>query len=159
MGRERGQPALFLAMGDKRTRMDQFFYRVNKIVDWEQIEHQLSTIHNSRTGRYPYPPIALFKMFLLRSWFSMTGEQTVDQVRDRVSFFRFVFVGLDLGSDVPDDSTLSRFIKALEEDGLDLSLRRFVEEQIAAHGDRVEHGSIKEARFAKRSRKPGTKPD
>lgn len=51
-------------------------------------------------GRSPFGPVMMFKILLLQALYSLLDEATEFQIKDRLSFRRFVRLGLDGG--VPD---------------------------------------------------------
>jgi IS5 family transposase len=57
----------------------------------------------------------MFKLLILQSLYTLSDEQTEFQVKDRLSFMRFV--GLELGDRVPDANTLWTFREALTRAG------------------------------------------
>jgi len=83
-----------------------FLVRVDKLIDWSLVERLLESLY-SHTGRPSHPPLVLLKILLLQQWFGLSDPQAEAQVKDRLSFMRFVGLGLD--DDVPDETTLVRF--------------------------------------------------
>lgn len=65
----------------------------------------------SNAGRKPYDTILKFKMLILQSLYNLSDEQLEYQVRDRLSFMRFL--GLDLEDPVPDATTIWLFREEL----------------------------------------------
>ena len=58
-------------------------------------------------GRPSYPPLMMVKVLLLGQWYNLSDPQMEEALGDRISFRRFV--GLGLQDDTPDYSTISRF--------------------------------------------------
>ena len=58
-------------------------------------------------GRPSYPPLMMVKVLLLEQWYNLSDPQMEEALWDRISFRRFV--GLGLGDDTPDYTTISRF--------------------------------------------------
>lgn len=56
----------------------------------------------SRAGRKPFDAILMFRMLILQSLYNLSDEQIEYQVRDRMSFTRF------LGLEFEDDITARR---------------------------------------------------
>ena len=54
----------------------------------------------------------MVKVLLLQQWYSLSAPQMEETLADRISFRRFV--GLGLQDDTADHSTLSRFRSTLE---------------------------------------------
>jgi len=51
-------------------------------------------------GRPPYDAVLIFKVLILQSLYNLSDDQTEYQIKDRLSFMRFL--GLDLWENVPD---------------------------------------------------------
>ncbi len=58
----------------------------------------------SNAGRKPYDVILMFKLLVLQSLYNLSDEQVEYQVRDRLSFMRFL--GVSLEDRIPDATTL-----------------------------------------------------
>lgn len=76
-------------------------------IDWRRFEEELAWVYSRSRGRPSYPPLVLFKCLLLQQWYRLSDPGLEEALADRLSFRRFV--GLGLSDDVPDHSTLSRF--------------------------------------------------
>ena len=70
----------------------------------------------SNAGRKPYDAILKFKILVLQSLYNLSDEQTEFLIRDRLSFMRFLDLGLE--DAVPDATTTWLFREALVETGL-----------------------------------------
>jgi IS5 family transposase len=68
--------------------------KLNKIVDWEQFRNSLENIRDkqrkSNAGRKPFDTIVMFKIMVLQSLYNLSDDQIEFQVRDRLSFMRFL---------------------------------------------------------------------
>ena len=69
----------------------------------------------SGAGRKPFDTILMFRMLILQSLHNLSDEQIEYQVRDRMSFTRFI--GLEFEDDVPDGTTLWLFREKLAQAG------------------------------------------
>ena len=69
----------------------------------------------SSAGRKPWDEVLMFKMLVLQALYNLSDDQTEYQVRDRLSFMRFVGLGLEDG--VPDAKTLWLYREALTKAG------------------------------------------
>lgn len=54
----------------------------------------------SKGGRPPYDPVLMFKILVLQTLYTLCDDATEFQIRDRLSFMRFLRLGL--GDTVPD---------------------------------------------------------
>jgi transposase, IS5 family len=70
----------------------------------------------STAGRKPIDVIVMFRMLVLQSLYNLSDEQVEYQVRDRLSFTRFL--GLGIEDSIPDGTTLWLFRETLVKAGL-----------------------------------------
>jgi IS5 family transposase len=120
--------------------------RLERIVgafDWAAVDQLVSGVYAARSGRPSWPPLILVKALLLQQWYGLSDPGLEEALGDRLSFRRFVGLGLDEGS--PDHSTVSRFRKALRERGLDRRLFEEIERQLGAKGLLVKSGTLLDA--------------
>ena len=73
--------------------------RLDSIVDWQAFRPLLKVIHDkqrkSNAGRKPHDVTLMFKMLVLQALYNLSDDQAEFQVRDRLSFQRFL--GLSAG--------------------------------------------------------------
>ena len=128
--------------------------RIGRAFDWSAMERLMSGVYGARSGRPSWPPLTMLKALLLQQWYGLSDPGLEEALGDRLSFRRFVGLGLDEGS--PDHSTLSRFRKALRERGLDRELFEEVERQLDARGLLVKRGTLLDATLVEADvKKPG----
>lgn len=98
--------------------------RLVAVVDFEVFRGALIAVlrrglHN-KGGRPPFDPVLMFKVLVLQALYSLSDEATEFQIKDRLSFQRFLGLGLD--GTVPDATTVwlfrERLVKAKAIDGL-----------------------------------------
>ena len=94
---------------------------MNKAIDWSRVETILMshyTIGTSSEGADAYPPLLLFKCFLLQKWFHISSDPELEnQINDRLSFKKFYRLSFSKPS--PDHSTFSRFRSRLSKEAMD----------------------------------------
>jgi transposase, IS5 family len=94
--------------------------KIQKMVDWQQFRLLLEVVRDkerkSSAGRKPFDVVLMFKVLILQSLYNLSDEQTEFQIRDRLSFMRFL--DLSLGDDVPDAKTIWLFREQLTEVGV-----------------------------------------
>lgn len=82
--------------------------RLGLVVDFELfrpgLEATLQRADRAKGGRPPYDPVLMFKVLVLQTLYTLSDDQTEYQVRDRLSFMRFL--GLSLHDPVPDAKTI-----------------------------------------------------
>lgn len=76
-------------------------------------------------GRPPFDPVLMFKILVLQALYSLSDEATEFQVKDRLSFQRFLAIGLD--GTVPDATTVWLFRERLvKAKAIDLAASGFI---------------------------------
>src|SRR5919199_1612985 len=82
--------------------------RLAAVVDFELFRPELETAlargDRSRGGRPPFDAVLMFRILVLQALYTLSDDQTEYQLRDRLSFMRFV--GLALHDRVPDAKTI-----------------------------------------------------
>jgi len=114
------------------TPTNEFLERLDGTLDWKPMGKVLQAMYPATTGRPPCAPLALFKMSLLQHCYGLSDPQCEELVGDRLSWRRFV--GLGLQDTVPDETTLVRFRQRLREPGLHEKLLRLVNRQLQQKG-------------------------
>jgi hypothetical protein len=91
--------------------------KIQTMADWKQFRPLLEVVRDkerkSSAGRKPFDVVLMFKVLILQSLYNLSDEQAEFQIRDRLSFMRFL--GLSLGDDVPDAKTIWLFREQLTE--------------------------------------------
>ena len=117
--------------------------RISALIDWGALEGLLSDVYSARSGRPSYPPLTLLKLLLLQGWYGLSDPAMEEALGDRLSFRRFVGLGLDCG--VPDHSTISRFRSLLAKRGLAETIFAEVGRQLEARGAVIRQGTLIDA--------------
>ena len=90
--------------------------RLNATVDWEIFRPDLERIdqkvRKNAAGCKPTCRVLMFKLLILQRLYGLSDERLEYQVRDRLSFMRFL--NLDLAEKVPDARTVWAFREALK---------------------------------------------
>ena len=111
MHREMGQPSLVESLLPEKLGQNQRLERIHQAVDWGRLRKLAAQVYGAPEGRPSYPPLLMVKVLLLEQWYNLSDPQMEEALGDRISFRRFV--GLGLQEDAPDHSTISRFRTAL----------------------------------------------
>lgn len=89
--------------------------RLASVVDFEVFRGPLvAALQRSvrgKGGRPPFDPVLMFKILVLQALYSLSDEATEFQIKDRLSFQRFLGLGLD--GTVPDATTVWLFRERL----------------------------------------------
>ena len=96
---------------------------INAVVPWEEFRPVLERVwrkpegeRKSRAGRKPMDAVLMFKTLVLSALYNLSDDQIAYQVRDRLSFMRFL--GLWLEDRVPDAKRVWRYRETLAQAGL-----------------------------------------
>lgn len=89
--------------------------RLASVVDFEVFRGPLIVAlrrsDRGKGGRPPFDPVMMFKILVLQALYSLSDEATEFQIKDRLSFQRFLGLGLD--GRVPDATTVWLFRERL----------------------------------------------
>jgi IS5 family transposase len=108
-------------------------------------------------GRPPFDYVMMFKILVLQKLYNMADDKTEYQIKDRLSFQRFL--GLQLCDTVPDAKTIWHFREELNNAHiLDTVFYRFVA-QLEQKGIITRSGSIVDATFVDVPRQRNTKEE
>jgi IS5 family transposase len=85
--------------------------KLNALVPWEVFRRPLAKAlkrsDGAKGGRPPYDAVLMFKIMVLQALYCLSDDQAEFQIHDRLSFMRFL--GLGLGDKVPDAKTIWLF--------------------------------------------------
>lgn len=113
---------------------------LNALIDWKRIESKLCEINNKTKGNHAWPPLMMFKVLLLQSWYNLSDPATEKQLARDLLFRRFV--DLSLSESVPDHSSIWRFRQKLQEARLFETLLTEVNHQLVAKGLMIRSGEV-----------------
>ena len=120
---------------------------LNEVIDWELFRPQLQTVRDkprkSTAGAKGYDVVLMFKTLILQSLYNLSDDATEAQVLDRLSFMRFL--GLGLGDKVPDAKTIWVFREQLTEAGLTEELFGYFDAFLRDNGYAARKGQIVDA--------------
>lgn len=89
--------------------------RLSAVVDFEVFRGPLVAAlrrgDRGKGGRPPFDPVLMFKILVLQALYALSDEATEFQIKDRLSFQRFLGLGLD--GTVPDATTVWLFREQL----------------------------------------------
>mgnify|MGYP003677344328 CR=1 FL=1 len=85
--------------------------KLNAVVPWDVFRKPLAKAlkrsDGARGGRPPFDPVLMFKILMLQALYDLSDDQAEFVINDRLSFMRFL--GLGLGDRVPDAKTIWLF--------------------------------------------------
>src|SRR3954449_6979461 len=96
---------------------------IDHLVPWESFRAEIEAVvltpdelKKSSAGRKPFDAILMFRMLVLQALNNLSDEQVEYQVRDRLSFSRFLRLAIE--DSIPDATTLWLFREKLAKAGL-----------------------------------------
>lgn len=110
------QPDLFVTSADLEHPSLQGLDGAEAVLDWARLEHIMSGIYASKTGRPSYPLLTLLRASLLGIWYRLSDVELAQTLFRDLLFRKFCH--LELGGNVPDASTIGRFRQKLVEHDL-----------------------------------------
>ena len=134
-----------------------FLQTLDSSLDWKPIERALQAMYPATTGRPPHAPLVLFKMSLLQHCYGLSDPQCEELVGDRLSWRRFV--GLGLQDAVPDETTLVNFRKRLRQHGQHENLLVLVNRQLEQKGLILKTCTLVDATLLQAARRAPAKED
>jgi len=111
----------------------------------------------SMAGRKPIDAIVLFRMLILQSLYNLSDEQVEYQVRDRLSFTRFLTSGIE--DCIPDGTTLWLFREKLAQAGIIDRLFDGFDQHLEASGYIARGGQIVDATIVQVPRQRNTREE
>lgn len=131
-------------LGGPRTA--QFLEKVERVIDFEALAAMIRSDvapEQPKGGRPFYPVVLMIKCLLLAKWYGLSDPQLEEQLRDRLSFRRFV--GLGLAELTPDETTFVNFRARLGQTGHGSTLFDGALAQLRRKGLVLEKGSLVDA--------------
>lgn len=96
---------------------------IGRLVPWEDFRAEIEVVvltpdrdKKSGAGRKPIDALVMFRMLVVQSLYNLSDEQAEYQARDRLSFTRFLTLGIE--DRIPDGTTLWLFREKLAKAGL-----------------------------------------
>jgi len=126
---------------------------LNKMIDWEAFRGDIEKAREkareherkSAAGAKPIDAVQMFKIMVLQQLNNLSDDRIEYQIRDRLSFMRFL--GLNLEDRVPDAKTVWLFREMLKQQGMGEELFKRFDEQLAAKGLVAKGGQMIDATF------------
>lgn len=118
--------------------------RVKVLLEFEMfcpaLEAAVPRADRPKGGRPAFDRVLMFNILILQAMHALSDERTEFLIKDRLSFMRFL--GLGLADNVPDANTIWTFRKALKKaDAIDALFQRF-DEALRPEGNLAMSGQI-----------------
>lgn len=137
---------------------------IDAVVPWEEFRPTLERVwrkpeaeRKSRVGRKPMDAVVMFKTLVLGALYNLSDDQIEYQVRDRLSFMRFL--GLGLEDRVPDAKTVWLYREGLAQAGVVEALFKQFDSYLARQGYIARGGQILDASIVPVPRNDNTREE
>ena len=145
----------------KLSEMGDPLEKISKVVNWEIFRPLLNKAMEKEDrgvgGRPAWDYILMFKILLLQAWYAIADDKTEYLINDRLSFQRFL--GITLGSKVPDAKTIWLFRENVRNSGVDKELFDLFTKVMENEGVITRRGTIVDASFVDVPRQRNTKEE
>lgn len=150
MQRDAGEQTTFfdLAMAGRAGR-NRVLETINTLVDFAEAERALEATY-STLGRPGHRVPVMLRIMILQHLYGLSDPQAEEQLRDRLSFQKFV--GLSASEAVPDETAICRFRDRLLACALHERLLEMLNAQLAAAGYLVKRTTLVDATLLESSR-------
>lgn len=138
------QADLGLNLTTKRTRKREFLAEMERVVPWAALVALITPYApEGRRGRPPFPVETMLRIHFMQQWFTLSDPAMEEALHD-VPLFR-EFAGLNWDAPLPDETTILRFRRLLEEHKLAPRILALVNELLGAKGLLLRAGTVVDA--------------
>ncbi len=138
------QADLGLNLTIKRTRKRQFLADMERVVPWAALVDLITPYApEGRRGRPPFAVQTMLRIHFMQQWFTLSDPAMEEALHD-VPLFR-EFAGLNWNTAVPDETTILRFRRLLEEHKLSSQILALINELLSAKGLLLRAGTVVDA--------------
>jgi IS5 family transposase len=129
----------------KTTRRAAFLAEMDRVVPWKRLQDLIEPYYpKAGNGRRPVGHDRMLRIYFLQQWFALSDPAAEEALYDSETMRRFV--GIDLGREpVPDETTILKFRRLLEQNDLCGRILEEVNQYLADRGIGVSTGTIVDA--------------
>jgi IS5 family transposase len=130
----------------KQTRRERFLTQLQAVTPWAQLEAALAPFYpaGKGPGRPPLGLSRMLRMYVAQQCFGLSDEGIEDAVYDSHAIRRFI--GIDLAREAaPDATTLLKFRRLLEDQGLTGVIFETIRDHLAREGLLLREGTLVDA--------------
>ena len=138
------QADLGLNLTTKRTRKQAFLAEMERVVPWQALVDLITPYApDGKRGRPPFAVETMLRIHFMQQWFTLSDPAMEEALQD-VPLFR-EFAGLNWDTPVPDETTILRFRRLLEEHKLSAEILALINELLSAKGLLLRAGTVVDA--------------
>ena len=129
----------------RKTKREVFLEIMDEIIPWDEWVSIIMPFYPSgKRGRPPKGIELMLRMYLLQIWFNLSDEGTEDAIYDSYAMRKFVGINF-LEQDVPDATTLLKFRRLLEQNGLNKLFFDAINRVMVETGHMLKGGTVVDA--------------
>lgn len=130
----------------RKTKRDEFLEVMEEVIPWDEWTSIVEPYYpKGKRGRPPRGVETMLRMYLLSNWFNLSDEGVEDAIYDSYAFRKFMQVDFLGENQVPDATTLCKFRKLLNENGITKLLFDSIRSFLDRHGKLMHGGTIVDA--------------
>lgn len=130
------------------TKRDAFLREMDACIPWDALVELIRPCYyEGRRGRKPVGIERMLRMYFLQLWFNLSDEGVEEAIYDSRAFSEFMGVSFGQGDQVPDATTLLKFRRIVEDNGLAPRILECVNSMLEEKGVMMRGGSIVDATF------------
>ena len=138
------QAELGLNLTTKRTRKREFLAEMERVVPWAALVALITPYApEGKRGRPPFAVETMLRIHFMQQWFTLSDPAMEEALHD-VPLFR-EFAGLNWDTAVPDETTILRFRRLLEDHKLSAQILTLINELLSAKGLLLRAGTVVDA--------------
>jgi len=138
------QADLGLNLTTKRTRKREFLDEMERVVPWKALVDLVTPYApEGRRGRPPFAVETMLRIHFMQQWFTLSDPAMEEALHDMALFREFA--GLNWDTRLPDETTILRFRRRLEEHKLAPQILAVVNELLSAKGLLLRYGTVVDA--------------
>lgn len=146
MSKQQSFADLEYANRKRKTKRDEFLAIMEEVIPWDEWTALVTPYYpQGKRGRPPRGVEIMLRMYLLANWFTLSDEGVEDAIYDSYAFREFMGVDFLGDEQVPDATTLCKFRKLLDENGITKLLFDTMKAFMERHGKLMHGGTIVDA--------------
>ena len=138
------QADLGLNLTTKRTRKREFLDEMERVVPWQALVELINPYApDGKRGRPPFAVETMLRIHFMQQWFTLSDPAMEEALHD-IALFR-EFAGLSWDTPLPDETTILRFRRLLEEHKLAPQILVVVNDLLQGKGLMLRAGTVVDA--------------
>jgi IS5 family transposase len=130
----------------RKTKMDEFLETMDAVIEWTEWCAAVDPYYPAgKRGRPPRGVETMLRMYLLQNWYNLSDEGVEEAIYNTYPMSKFMGIDFMDYEQVPDATTLCKFRKLLDENGVTKILFESVKGFLEKHGKIMHGGSIQDA--------------